>query len=105
MYQSRDSGSGYCRYLVDRSYSNSLRRVRPITLGRQYLKHTDYEPDTDGCKLVADGGVAPGPFVRASEIYDAETGESLDFDWERLQPLDESQVETEQPVPTFEEGM
>lgn len=37
-------------------------------------------------------------FVRASELYDIEAGEPLQFDWTNLQPLAESQAEVERVV-------
>ncbi|EMA34373.1 hypothetical protein [Haloarcula japonica] len=37
-------------------------------------------------------------FVRASELYDVEAGEPLQFDWTNLQPLPESQAEIERAV-------
>jgi hypothetical protein len=41
-------------------------------------------------------------FVRASRLYDLAAGESLRFDWEKMQPLDESQAEVEQAVTEIE---
>ncbi|MBO4249463.1 hypothetical protein IL252_16775 [Halomicrobium sp. IBSBa] len=37
-------------------------------------------------------------FVRASRLYDAESGEPLRFDWAKMQPLGESQAEVERAV-------
>ncbi|EMA20003.1 hypothetical protein [Haloarcula argentinensis] len=37
-------------------------------------------------------------FVRASELYDVEAGEPLQFDWTNLKPLSESQAEVERAV-------
>ncbi|EMA10924.1 hypothetical protein C437_02792 [Haloarcula vallismortis ATCC 29715] len=43
-------------------------------------------------------------FVRASELYDVEAGEPLQFDWTKHQPLAESQAEVEQAVAEIEGG-
>lgn len=41
-------------------------------------------------------------FVRASRLYDVEAGEPLRFDWGKMQPLAESQVEVERAVSAVE---
>jgi len=43
-------------------------------------------------------------FVRASELYDVEAGEPLQFDWTNFQPLVKSQAEIEQAVAEIEDG-
>ncbi len=43
-------------------------------------------------------------FVRASRLYDVETGEPLHFDWAKFQPLAESQAEVERAVAEIEGG-
>ena len=43
-------------------------------------------------------------FVRASELYDVEAGEPLQFDWANCRPLTESQAEVEQAVAEIEDG-
>ena len=42
-------------------------------------------------------------FIRASELYDIEKGKPLDFDWTKLQPLEESQAEVERAVAEIED--
>lgn len=41
-------------------------------------------------------------FVRASELYDVEAGEPLQFDWTNFQPLAKSQSEVERAVTAVE---
>jgi len=43
-------------------------------------------------------------FVRASELYDVEKGEPLQFDWTNHQPLAKSQAEVERAVAEIEGG-
>lgn len=37
----------------------------------------------------------PAEFVRASRLYDPDRGESVPFDWDKGQPLADSQAEIE----------
>lgn len=41
-------------------------------------------------------------FVRASRLYDVEASERFQFDWEKMQPLSESQAEIERAVAAVE---
>ena len=42
-------------------------------------------------------------FVRASRLYDVDTGEPINFDWAKLQPVYESQAEIERAVAAIED--
>lgn len=43
-------------------------------------------------------------FVRASRLYDVAASEQFQFDWEKMQPLSESQAEVERAVAAVEQG-
>lgn len=42
-------------------------------------------------------------FVRASRLYDVDSGEPVAFDWAKLQPVTESQAEIERAVAAIED--
>lgn len=42
-------------------------------------------------------------FVRASQLYDIERGERVQWDWAKMQPVTESQREVERAVAAVEE--
>jgi len=42
-------------------------------------------------------------FVRASRLYDVDTGEPIAFDWQKHQPVYESQAEIERAVAAIED--
>ena len=43
-------------------------------------------------------------FVRASALYDVETGECVQWDWGKMQPVAESQAEVERAVASCSAG-
>lgn len=43
-------------------------------------------------------------FVRASRLYDVETGERIRWDWSGHQPVRESEEQVEQAVTALERG-